>query len=155
RKRIARFRQRRRAGRGPPPQSCPRSFCGRGRVCGWQHQGPPQRRVCRQRALPHAGGQFDGRLANGPRLAGGPHTRGASPRRRLHGRQGDHRAFLRRPHPVQGPRHPRQHRGRCWQRDRDGARSFLKLIPTKILRRPHVQIAPRSGEPALSRDCLA
>jgi 3-(methylthio)propanoyl-CoA dehydrogenase len=29
--------------------------CGRGRICGGQHQGPPQRRVCRQRALPHVG----------------------------------------------------------------------------------------------------
>ena len=64
-------RQRRRAGRGQAPEGRARGLCRCGRVCRRQHQDQPERRVCRQRALPDAGGQSGGGLAAGALAAGG------------------------------------------------------------------------------------
>jgi hypothetical protein len=118
-------------GRGQAPQSRPRSLCGRGRVCGGQHQGPPQRRVCRQRALPHAGRQPDGRLANGPRLAGGARRPKHKPKTPPSWAKSPPRVFM----PTTScPKPPASATAssKARQRDRDGTRRFLKSIPTII-----------------------
>jgi hypothetical protein len=79
--------------------------------CRWR-QGQPQRRVCRQRALPDAGRQPGGGLAAGAQPAGGRGSCCPRDRTSLHARQDHHGAVLRRPHPGQGARPARQHRGR-------------------------------------------
>ena len=56
-------RHRRRAGCRQAPEGRPRCLHRRGGVCLKQHPDPTQRCLCRQRALPDAGGQPDGGLA--------------------------------------------------------------------------------------------
>ncbi len=77
--------------------------CRGGGVRGWPDQGQPERRVRRFGALPHAGRQCDGRLADG---AGAGCRRGPARcgrrRCRLPARQGGHGSLLCRAHPVQG-----------------------------------------------------
>jgi hypothetical protein len=58
-------------GRAQAPEGGTRGLCGRGGLCGRQHEGQPQCRVRRQRALPDAGRQPGGGLATGARAAGG------------------------------------------------------------------------------------
>ncbi len=77
-------RQRQRAGRGQAADGGAPGLCGRGRVHRRQHPQQPQRRLCRQRALPDAGGQPDGGLAAGARAAGGRGPAGRGHRCGLH-----------------------------------------------------------------------
>ncbi len=62
RSRIGEVRHGRRAGRGQAPEGRTRGLHQRGGLHRRQQQGQPERRLCRQRALPDAGRQPDGRL---------------------------------------------------------------------------------------------
>ena len=108
----------------PTPHGRAQGAAGCDRLRGRWHQGPAQRCVCWQRALPDAGGQCGGGLATGAQPAGGARTCCKGTGRSLHARKITTAQFYA-DHILVKARPARQHCGRRSQRDRAGAGSLL------------------------------